>query len=204
MIAAQLSDFMILVLLAAAIVAGVVGELKDSIIIVVIVALNAAIGVVQEWRAERALEVLRGMTAPTARILRAGEPRIVPAREIVPGDVVLLSEGNIVPADLRLVEAATLRADKSMLTGKSVTVEKQADRLVAADAVVGDRANLAFKGTIITHGRGVGIAVAIGLATELGRIPACSIPPSARAHHCSGASRASGSGWASWCSASVR
>lgn len=170
MIAAQLSDFMILVLLAAAIVAGVVGELKDSIIIVVIVALNTVIGVVQEWRAERALEVLRGMTAPTARILRAGEQRIVPAREIVPGDVVLLSEGNIVPADLRLVEAATLRADESMLTGESVTVEKQADRLVGADAVIGDRANLAFKGTIITHGRGVGIAVAIGMATELGRI----------------------------------
>jgi Ca2+-transporting ATPase len=170
MIAAQLSDFLILVLLAAAILAGVVGELKDSIVIVVIVALNAIIGVVQEWRAERALEVLRGMTAPTARILRAGEQRIVPAREIVPGDVVLLSEGNIVPADLRLAEAVSLRVDESMLTGESVHVEKQGDQLVRADAAVGDRTNVAFKGTIITHGRGMGIAVATGMTTELGRI----------------------------------
>lgn len=170
MIAGQLSDFMILVLIAAAVVAGLVGELKDSVVIVVIVALNAVVGVFQEWRAERALEMLRGMAAPTARILRAGEQRIVPAREIVPGDVVLLSEGDIVPADLRLAETSALSADESMLTGESVPVDKVAELFVPADAALGDRANMAFKGTILTHGRGVGLAVATGMETELGRI----------------------------------
>ncbi len=170
MIAGQLSDFMILLLLGAAVVAGAVGELKDSLVIVVIVVLNAIVGVVQEWRAERALQALRGMTAPTARILRNGEQRIVPARDIVPGDVVLLSEGDIVPADLRIVEAATLSADESMLTGESVTVTKDPDQAVPVGAALGDRATMAFKGTIITHGRALGLAVATGMSTELGRI----------------------------------
>jgi Ca2+-transporting ATPase len=136
----------------------------------VIVALNALVGVVQEWRAELALETLRKMTAPTARILRAGEQRIAPAREIVPGDIVLLSEGDIVPADLRLLESSTLRADESTLTGESVPVDKDADLVVAADAALGDRLNMAFKGTILTHGRAVGIAVATGMETGFGRI----------------------------------
>ena len=170
MIVGQLSDFMILVLLVAAVVAGFVGEFQDSIVILVIVALNAVIGVVQEWRAERALEALRSMTAPTARIRRNGEQRIVPASEVVPGDVVLLSEGDIVPADLRIAEAATLSADESMLTGESVPVEKHSDQAIATDATIGDRVNMAFKGTIITRGRGVGITIATGMASELGRI----------------------------------
>jgi Ca2+-transporting ATPase len=170
MIVEQLSDFMILVLLAAAVVAGIVGEPKDSVVIIVIVALNAIIGVVQEWRAERALEMLRQMTTPNARVLRDGEQRVISARELVPGDVVLLSEGDIAPADLRLVEAATLRADESMLTGESVAVEKDCDDVVASGAAVGDRTNMVFKGTIITHGRGIGMTVATGMTTELGRI----------------------------------
>jgi Ca2+-transporting ATPase len=170
MIVEQLSDFMILVLLAAAVVAGVIGEPKDSVVIIVIVALNAIIGVVQEWRAERALEVLRQMTAPSARVLRNGEQHVVCARELVPGDVVLLSEGDISPADLRLVESAMLRADESMLTGESVPVDKDCNGVIATGAAIGDRANMAFKGTIITHGRGVGVTVATGMGTELGRI----------------------------------
>lgn len=170
MLIGQLSDFMILLLLAAAVVAGLVGDAQDSIVIVIIVVLNAIVGVVQEWRAERALEALRGMSAPTARILRGGEQKIVPATEIVPGDVVLLSEGDIVPADLRLVEAANLSADESMLTGESVPVTKDGERVVGAEAVVGDRANMLFKGTIVTHGRGLGVTVATGMASELGRI----------------------------------
>ena len=170
MIGGQLSDFMILVLLAAAVIAGIVGDLKDSIVIVVIVVLNAIVGVVQEWRAERALEALRGMAAPTARILRGRKQRIVPASEIVPGDVVFLSEGDIVPADLRLLEAVTMHADESMLTGESVPVQKDASRPITAEAALGDRTTAVFKGTIVTHGRGVGIAVATGMTTEIGRI----------------------------------
>ncbi len=170
MIADQLGDFMILVLVAAAAISGFVGELGDSVVILVIVALNVAVGVFQEWRAERALEMLRRMTAPTARIMRAGEQRIAPAREIVPGDVVLLSEGDIVPADIRLAETTALTTDESMLTGESVPVSKDAELLVSSDAALGDRVNMAFKGTVLTHGRGVGIAVATGMETELGRI----------------------------------
>jgi len=170
MLLGQLSDFMILVLIAAAIVAGIVGDPQDSVVILVIVVLNAIFGVVQEWRAERALAALRGMTAPSARILRDGAQRIVPVTEIVPGDVVLLSEGDIVPADLRLVETASLSADESMLTGESIPADKNSGHLGPEDAALAERANMAFKGAIITHGRGVGVAVATGMASELGRI----------------------------------
>jgi P-type Ca2+ transporter type 2C len=170
MILGQLSDFMILVLLAAAAVAGVIGDPQDSIVIVVIVVLNAIVGVVQEWRAERALAALRGMTAPSARILRDGTQRIVSTTEVVPGDIVVLSEGDIVPADLRLIETATLSADESMLTGESVPVDKNLAPVGHADAPLVERTNMAFKGTLITHGRGIGVAVATGMASALGRI----------------------------------
>jgi Ca2+-transporting ATPase len=170
MIAGQLSDVMIIVLLVAAVIAGIVGDIEDSVVIIVIVVLNAVIGTVQEYRAERALEALQGMAAPSARILRDGNQRITAATDVVPGDVVLVTEGDIVPADMRLVEAVALRADESMLTGESVPVEKDATETAARDAAVGDRANMGFKGAIVTHGRGVGIVVATGVASELGRI----------------------------------
>ena len=170
MIARQLSDIMILVLLGAAVVAGFIGDVEDSIVIVVIVVPNAAVGVVQEYRAERALEALRGMAAPTARILRDGNQQIVPATDVVPGDVVVIAEGDVVPADLRLAETAALRSDEALLTGESVPIDKDADGKVSGDAVVSDRVNMVFKGAIITRGRGVGIVEATGMASELGRI----------------------------------
>ncbi len=170
MIADQLSDVMILVLLAASVVAGFVGDIEDSIVIIVIVAVNAIIGFVQEYRAERALEALRGMVAPTARVLREGSQQIIPANDLVPGDLVQITEGDIVPADLRLLETTALRADESMLTGESVPVDKDAGISMPTDAPVGDRSNMVFKGAIITHGRGVGLAVATGMASEFGRI----------------------------------
>ncbi len=166
----QFADFMILVLVAAAIVSGIVGEPSDTIAIFVIVLLNATIGFAQEWRAERAMAALRKMAAPSARVRRDGALATVPADRLVPGDIVLLEAGNIVPADLRLAEAAQLRIAEAALTGESQPVEKRTEALVEAKLPLGDRGNMAWKGTLVANGRASGIVVATGLATELGRI----------------------------------
>jgi Ca2+-transporting ATPase len=170
MLLAQFSDFMIVVLLAAALISGFIGEPQDTIAILVIVLLNAIIGAVQEFRAERAVAALREMAAPEARVLRDGEAVTLAASELVPGDVVLLEAGNIVPADLRLLEIAEMQADESALTGESHPVDKLVGRLDKAVLPVGDRLNLAFKGSLVTRGRGQGVVVATGLETEIGRI----------------------------------
>ncbi|MBI1958784.1 MAG: HAD-IC family P-type ATPase, partial [Candidatus Rokubacteria bacterium] len=124
MLAGQFTDFMILVLLGAAVISGLIGDVVDTIAIVAIVVLNAVIGFVQEYRAERAMAALKAMAAPTATVLREGTTSVVAAAELVPGDVVLLEAGRIAPADLRLLEAALLRLDEAPLTGESVPVEK--------------------------------------------------------------------------------
>lgn len=170
MVLDQFTDFMILVLLAAAVVAGIVGDPKDSIVILIIVILNAAFGAVQEYRAEQAVAALRALAAPEAHVLRGGNLRVVSSRELVPGDVVLLEAGNAIPADLRLIDAAELQVDESALTGESQTVAKQTGILTGDDLPLGDRRNLAYKGTLVSHGRGSGIVVATGMDTELGRI----------------------------------
>ncbi|HEX6704819.1 MAG TPA: cation-translocating P-type ATPase [Albitalea sp.] len=166
----QFKDFMILVLLAAAVVSGVMGELADTLAIVVIVLLDAAIGFVQSWRADRAMAALQKLAAAQATVLRNGRVRVVPASELVPGDIVLLEAGNQVPADVRLIEIAQLRVDESALTGESVSVVKHTAPLTDAASMVGDRLNMAFKGTTTTHGRGRGLVVATGMATELGKV----------------------------------
>ncbi len=166
----QFGDFMILVLVLAAVISGVIGELQDTIAILAIVLLNAAIGVVQEFRAERAMAALREMAAPEAQVLRNGRVVSLPASELVPGDVVQLQAGNVVPADLRLLEVEELQADESTLTGESQPVAKQTDRLPATELPVGDRSNLAFKSSLVTRGRATGVVVASGLETEIGRI----------------------------------
>ncbi|MEN8176448.1 MAG: HAD-IC family P-type ATPase, partial [Pseudomonadota bacterium] len=148
----QFADFMILVLLAAALVSGLVGEPGDTIAILVIVVLNAVIGVVQEYRAERAIAALKLMAAPDARVLRAGRVIGIAATEVVPGDVVLLEAGNVVPADLRLFETAELQVDESVLTGESAPVEKHSADLADETLPLGDLRNLAFKGTVVTRG----------------------------------------------------
>jgi Ca2+-transporting ATPase len=168
----QFADFMIGVLIVAAVVSGVVGEAKDTLAIVVIVVLNAVVGFVQEYRAERAMAALKQLAAANAAVCRDGERSVIPAADVVPGDVVLLEAGNKVPADLRLVEAARLKVDESLLTGESATVDKTCDPLPGDDLPLGDRRNLAFKGTTVTHGRARGVVVATGMATELGRIAA--------------------------------
>jgi len=170
MLLGQFADFMILVLLAAALISGFIGEPQDTIAILVIVILNAVIGAVQEYRAERAVAALRELAAPEARVLRDAAVAILPAAELVPGDVVLLEAGNVVPADLRLLESEELQADESALTGESHAVEKQTARLGGVDLAPGDRSNCAFKSSLVTRGRGRGVVIATGLATEIGRI----------------------------------
>ena len=170
MLLGQFSDFLILVLVAAAVVSGIVGEPADTIAILVILLLNAVIGAVQEYRAQRAMTALRRLAAPEARVLRDAELRSLPARELVPGDLVRLEAGDLVPADLRLLEAVELQTDESSLTGESQPVEKCVERLERSDLVLGDRRNLGFKATTVTRGRGTGLVVATGMQTEIGRI----------------------------------
>jgi Ca2+-transporting ATPase len=170
MFLSQFADFMILVLLAAALISAFIGEAMDTVAIVVILLLNAVIGAAQEYRAERAVAALRRMAAPRARVLRDGRQQQIAAAALVPGDLVLLEAGNQVPADLRLVEAAGLQSDESAMTGESTPVAKSADTLDDADLPVAERCNQLFKGTLVTHGRGRGLVVATGMATELGRI----------------------------------
>jgi len=166
----QFKDFMILVLIAAAVISGVLGELVDTLAILVIVLLNAGIGFVQAWRADKAMAALRQLAATHATVLRGGQSQVIAVSAVVPGDIVLLEAGNQVPADLRLIEIAQLKVDESALTGESVTVAKHTSTLTGMVHPLGDRLNMAFKGTTATHGRGRGLVVATGMATELGKV----------------------------------
>lgn len=166
----QFADVMILILLAAAVVSGVIGDLKDAAVIVVIVLINAVIGVTQEYRAERALEALKKMAAPAATVLREDTAHQIAASDLVPGDIVLLEPGSVVPADLRLVESHSLRLEEASLTGESQAVEKNTTEMEGANISLADRLNMAYKGTTVAFGRGAGVTVATGMNTELGRI----------------------------------
>jgi len=166
----QFTDFMIVVLLIAAVVSGAIGDVTDTVVILVIVVLNAVIGFIQEYRAEAAIAALRQMTAPVARVLRDGRSHSIPAQELVPGDIVLLEAGAVVPADVRLLEVAALQTQEAALTGESAAVHKSVDAQIAHDAALGDRFTMAYKGTLVVHGRARGVVAATGMQTELGRI----------------------------------
>lgn len=172
MFLAQFGDFMILVLIASAIIAGAIGEVTDSLAIATIVVLNAVVGFVQELRAEKALQALKKMAEPTAVAIRDRVLGEIPASQLVPGDIVLLDTGRMVPADLRLLEVTHLRVDEAALTGESVPVEKQPRPLRGENLPLGDRTNMAYLGTFVTYGRALGAVVATGMETELGRIAA--------------------------------
>lgn len=166
----QFTNFMTLVLIAAALIAGLVGEAGDTIAIIAIVALNAAVGFVQDYRAENTLASLRRMAARQASVIRVGVARTLPADALVPGDIVLLEAGDVVPADLRLIEAHRLQLGEAALTGESVPAEKTVDAAARPEMPLGDRVSMAFKGTVVLFGRGRGVVVATGMATELGRV----------------------------------
>ncbi|MCS7235406.1 MAG: cation-translocating P-type ATPase [Armatimonadota bacterium] len=166
----QFKNVLILILLAATALSAALGHVVESVAITIIVLFAVLLGFVQEYRAEKALEALRRMAAPVAHVLRDGREVRVPARDLVPGDVVVLRIGDRVPADLRLLEAANLQVDEAPLTGESVPVAKSPAPLADADVPLGDRANMAYAGTTVTFGRGRGVVVATGMATEFGKI----------------------------------
>lgn len=170
MLLAQFKDVMILILLAAAIISGIIGDLTDTIVILIIVFLNAVIGFLQEYRAEKAMQALKQMAVTQARVLRDGISTWIPATALVPGDVIILEAGNAVPADVRISESVNLKIEEAALTGESHAVDKIVHPLKIDDLPVGDRKNMAFKGTFVTYGRGTAIVVATGMQTELGRI----------------------------------
>lgn len=166
----QLTATMVLILLAAAIVSAFLGKWNEAIAILAIVLLFALLGFVQEYRAERAMAALKKLAVPNVRVRRGGTLQELPARDLVPGDLVLLEAGNLVPADLRLVESINLRIQEAALTGESEAVEKETAALDKADLPIGDRHNMAYMGTTVTYGRGMGIVTTTGMQTELGNI----------------------------------
>ncbi len=166
----QITDVMVLVLIGAAILSMFLGEWTEAIVIFTIIVIDAVIGVVQENKATNALEALKQMSAPTARVRREGEESIVPASELVPGDIVLLEDGAIVPADLRLIQENRLAVQEASLTGESLPVEKDSEAVLDAEAPLGSRVNMAYTSSIVMYGNAEGVVVGTGMNTEVGRI----------------------------------
>ncbi len=172
----QLKDAMVIILIIAAVISFVLalfseeGEFIDSIIILAIVVLNASLGVSQESKAQKSLDALKRLSAPSAKVLREGTLVQIPAADLVPGDIVVMEAGDFVPADCRLIESASLACEESALTGESVPVEKDAAAQVEEDAPLGDRLNMVYSGCVVTYGRGKALVTATGMNTEMGKI----------------------------------
>src|SRR5690606_25876085 len=171
MFLAQLQDALIYVLFAAVIITMFMGEYLDGIIIMIVILINATLGVIQEIRAGNAIEALRKMASPKALVRRENQVREIVSEDIVPGDIVILDAGRYIPADIRLIESANLQIDESALTGESVAAEKDASAVFSEDYIpLGDRANLAYMSTLVTYGRGIGVVTDTGTNTEVGKI----------------------------------
>ena len=171
----QFKDFSIIILIIAAIVSGIVGVAEgegvtDTVIILLVVLLNAIIGVTQESKAEKSLEALQKLTAHASKVIRNGKLEVVPAKDLVPGDIVVLDTGDYIPADLRIIEAVNLKSQESSLTGESVPVEKNTEKIDDIETGLGDRLNMLFSSSLVTYGRGKGIVVETGMTTEVGKI----------------------------------
>lgn len=167
---AQFADFLIIILLVSAGISAFVGEKEDAFVILAIVVINAILGIYQEGKAEKSVEALQRLSAPTAKIIREGTQATLPAAEIVLGDVVVLEAGDIIPADIRLLESSNMKVEEASLTGESVPVEKDAKAKIAGSVGIGDRHNMGFSSTIVTYGRGIGVVVGTGHNTEIGTI----------------------------------
>ena len=171
----QFKDFMIIILIIAAVISGAVGYyqgegITDSIIILIVVIVNAIIGVAQESKAEKSLEALQKLSSHVTKVIRNGKVAVIPSKELVPGDIVILDTGDYVPADLRIIESANLKAQEASLTGESVPVDKNTDVINDEKIGLGDRTNMLFSSSLITYGRGKGIVVETGMNTEVGKI----------------------------------
>ncbi|MFB6365094.1 calcium-translocating P-type ATPase, SERCA-type [Paenibacillus elgii] len=166
----QFKDFMVLVLAGATLVSGLLGEYLDAVAIIAIIIMNGILGFVQEFRAERSLRALKELSAPNAKVLREGQLELIPARWLVPGDIVVLESGDRVPADVRFIETNGLYAEESALTGESVPVAKHTESLEGEDIPLGDQRNVGFMGTMLTRGTAKGVVVRTGMATEMGKI----------------------------------
>ena len=166
----QFTDAMVIVLIVAAAISFFVMDPKDSIVILAIVILNAVLGFVQEYRAERAMAALKRMAAPRVKVRRDGHLQTLEAKQIVPGDIIQVEAGDAVPADARLIEAVNLRVEEASLTGESIPTEKQSETLTLEDIPLGDRLNMLYMGTAVTYGRGAAVIVETGMRSELGRI----------------------------------
>jgi Ca2+-transporting ATPase len=166
----QFKDFMVLVLMAATLVSGLLGEYLDAITIVAIIVMNGILGFIQEFRAERSLRALKELSAPTARAIRGGEVVQIPAKELVPGDIVLVESGDRIPADVRWLETNSLYVEESALTGESVPVRKHAEPLAQGEVPLGDQKNIGFMGTMVTRGTAKGVVIRTGMNTEMGKI----------------------------------
>ncbi|WP_164957597.1 cation-translocating P-type ATPase [Clostridium estertheticum] len=168
---AQLNDILIYILLAAAVISALLGETSDAIIIAIVIIINATVGIIQESKAEKALDALKKLSTPKAVVKRDGQLKEIPSEEVVPGDIIIIDAGRYVPCDLRLIEAANLKIEESTLTGESVPVDKDASLvLTGEDIPLGDQKNMLFMSTLATYGRGVGIAVSTGMDTQIGKI----------------------------------
>ncbi|THU39708.1 calcium-translocating P-type ATPase, PMCA-type [Niastella caeni] len=166
----QFKDVMILILMVAAVISAIVGDVKDMIVILFIIIINAIVGFVQEYRAEKAIEALKKMSAANVRVRRNKRVEQIPAAEVVPGDVVLLEAGDMVGADIRIKESHSLKIEEASLTGESHAVDKSPDPIKEDDVPLGDRINMAYKSTLVTAGNGTGVVVATGMHTEIGKI----------------------------------
>ncbi|MEG2285005.1 MAG: calcium-translocating P-type ATPase, PMCA-type [Eubacterium sp.] len=167
---AQFKDFLIIVLMVAAVISGFLGELSDAALIMIIVIINAVIGVIQENKAENSMEALKKLTIPEAKVFRNGAQTVIKAEELVPGDVVFLDAGDYVPADGRLIEAASLQIQESALTGESLAVEKNTDDIANGKTPLGDRLNSVYMSSMVTYGRGKFIVTKTGMQSEIGKI----------------------------------
>ena len=170
MLLEQMLDPMVLILIGASILSLFLDQLVEGFAILGIVVLNAVIGIIQEKKAESSIEALKSMSAPVARVIRDGEENIIPAKELVVGDIVVIEAGSMVPADIRLIESSNLKVQEASLTGESIASEKDADDIVSKECVLGDRTNMAYTSSIVIYGRALGVVVSTGMNTEIGNI----------------------------------